>query len=298
MDYNEAIKILEISQKHTQECIRRAYHKMALKHHPDKGGDPEKFKKVLEAKNKLMNQFRKVPNEDINYQVSFSDLLAKLLKQLAPDVEWDSIFIDTTLNEILKGCHNISLKVFSRLKKDRAIKIYEILSKYNEIFCLRVETINSMKEIIKEKMKDDNIIILQPKIKDLMSDKIYKLELGNTIHYVPLWHNELYFDVSNNDLIVQIIPDIDNGLVIGPNNDVAMDYQLHILDAFTCNVKNIYIGGEKFTINTNELKLTDQKQVFTFKNRGLLRINTNDIFDNSNRGDVFIAIKLYFKQEY
>ena len=40
------------------------------------------------------------------------------------------------------------------------------------------------------------------------------------------------------------------------------------------------------------MKLTDQKQVFTFKNRGLLRINTNDIFDSSNRADVFIAIKL------
>ena len=299
MDYNDACKILEISEKHTEECIKRGYHKMALKHHPDKGGDPEKFKRVLEAKNKLMNQYRKVPlQKDINYNITFSELLSKLLKQIAPDVEWDSIFIDTTFNEILKGCHDISLKVFTRLKKERAVKIYEILSKYNEIFCLRVETLNSMKEIIKEKMKDDNIIILQPKIKDLMNDKIYKLELGNSTHYVPLWHNELYFDVSDNDLIVQIIPDIESNIVIGPNNDVAMDYELHILDAFTCDVKNIYIGGEKFTINTNELKMTDQKQVFTFKNRGLLRINTNDIFDSSNRADIFIAVKLYFKHEY
>ena len=293
MDYNEACRILEISEKHTEECIKRGYHRMALKHHPDKGGDPEKFKKILEAKNKLMNQYRKVPlQKDINYNITFSELLSKLLRQIAPDVEWDSIFIDTTFNEILKGCHDISLKVFTRLKKDRAIKIYEILSKYNEIFCLKVETLNSMKEIIKEKMKDDNIIILQPKIKDLMNDKIYKLELGETIHYVPLWHNELYFDVSDNDLIVQIIPDIDSNIVIGPNNDIAMDYELHLLDAYRNETRDIYMGGSKFTINTNELKLTEQKQVFTFKNRGLLRIDTNDIFDSSKRGDVYIAIKL------
>ena len=145
---------------------------MALKHHPDKGGDPEKFKEILEAKTWLMKQHCH-KYEEINYDITLSEILSKLFSKIAPEVEWDTIFIDTTFNEILKGCHNISLKVFSRLKKERAIKIYEILSKYNEIFCLRMETINSMKEIIKEKMKDDNIIILQPKLKELMSDKIY-----------------------------------------------------------------------------------------------------------------------------
>ncbi len=291
MDYDTACKILEISPKHTPECIKSAYHRLALKHHPDKGGDPEKFKKILEAKNKLMNSYNRVP-EEINYEITISEILLKLFNQIAPEVEWDKIFIDTTLNEILKGCHSISLKVFSRLKKEKAIKIYEILSNYNSIFCLKVETLTEMKQIIKEKMKGDNIIILQPELSDLMNDKIYKLEIGESVHYVPLWHNELYFDVSGNDLIVQIIPNLKNNMVIGPNNDIAIDYELHLLDGFNYSSRDIVIGGEKFTINTNELKLTDQKQVFTFKNRGLLRINTNDIFDSSMRGDVYIAIKL------
>ena len=297
MDYERACDILEISHKHTIDCIKTAYHKMALKHHPDKGGDTEKFKEILEAKTWLMKRHCH-KHEEINYDITLSEILLKLFSKIAPEVEWDTIFIDTTFNEILKGCHNISLKVFSRLKKDRAIKIYEILSKYNNIFCLNEEIINNMKEIIKEKMKDDNIIILQPKLKELMSDKIYKLQIGKTTHYAPLWHNELYFDVSGNDLIVQIIPDICNNIAIGPNNDIAVDYNMHILDAFNHNFKEIFIGGEKFVINTNELKLTNEKQVFTFKNRGLLRINTNDIFDSSNRGDIYIAVKLYFKHEY
>ena len=157
---------------------------------------------------------------------------------------------------------------------------------------IREETINSMKEIIKEKMKDDNIIILQPKLEDLMTDKIYKLEIGGSVHYVPLWHNELYFDISKNDLIVQIIPELNDNIVIGPHNDIAIDYDLHLLDAYRSSSKDFYVGGENFTINTNELKMSEQKQVFTFKNRGILRINTNDMFDTSTRGDVYIAVKL------
>ena len=29
--------------------IKKAYHRSAMKHHPDKGGDPDKFKEIQEA---------------------------------------------------------------------------------------------------------------------------------------------------------------------------------------------------------------------------------------------------------
>ena len=41
--------ILEIERTSTPEQIKTAYRKLARKHHPDKGGDPEKFKKISEA---------------------------------------------------------------------------------------------------------------------------------------------------------------------------------------------------------------------------------------------------------
>lgn len=46
MDY---YKILNVSKNATNDEIKRQYKKMALKHHPDRGGDPEMFKKVSEA---------------------------------------------------------------------------------------------------------------------------------------------------------------------------------------------------------------------------------------------------------
>jgi hypothetical protein len=38
--------ILGVEKSVTQAEIKKAYHAKALKHHPDKGGDPEKFKEV------------------------------------------------------------------------------------------------------------------------------------------------------------------------------------------------------------------------------------------------------------
>lgn len=41
--------VLGVSKKAEQEEIRSAYKKLAKEHHPDKGGDPEKFKEIQQA---------------------------------------------------------------------------------------------------------------------------------------------------------------------------------------------------------------------------------------------------------
>jgi DnaJ family protein A protein 2 len=46
---NEYYDLLQVPRTATKEEIKKAYKVIARKHHPDKGGDPEKFKKINEA---------------------------------------------------------------------------------------------------------------------------------------------------------------------------------------------------------------------------------------------------------
>jgi len=46
MDY---YNLLNVKQNSTADEIRKSYRKLSLKHHPDRGGDPEEFKKINEA---------------------------------------------------------------------------------------------------------------------------------------------------------------------------------------------------------------------------------------------------------
>lgn len=42
-------KLLNVTKESNQSEIKKAYRKLAVQHHPDKGGDPETFKQVAEA---------------------------------------------------------------------------------------------------------------------------------------------------------------------------------------------------------------------------------------------------------
>jgi len=53
-------EILEIPRTASQDEIKKAYRKLALKYHPDKGGDQEKFKKINEAYQVLSDPQKRV----------------------------------------------------------------------------------------------------------------------------------------------------------------------------------------------------------------------------------------------
>merc|ERR1719359_1051943 len=49
VDSTKFYKLLEVEKTATEAEIKKAYKKMAIKHHPDKGGDPETFKSITTA---------------------------------------------------------------------------------------------------------------------------------------------------------------------------------------------------------------------------------------------------------
>merc|ERR1719261_2274169 len=49
VDTTKFYKLLEVDKNASDAEIKKAYRKLAVKHHPDKGGDPEKFKEITRA---------------------------------------------------------------------------------------------------------------------------------------------------------------------------------------------------------------------------------------------------------
>ena len=178
MDWATACRTLNLSPKHTERCLKKAYYKQALKYHPDKNKSKTaeaEFKKINEAYCFLLKQegcYKGNPHIDTNYR----DIIKSCVKYFTPDVKWDDLFLDTTLDNIINNCGKLSLRLFKDLKKEKSIELLEFLSNHREIFGISDDIINQMKEILKEKMRDDNIIILNPSLTDLLNDSVYKLD--------------------------------------------------------------------------------------------------------------------------
>ena len=293
MDWKTACKELHLCEKHTEHMLKAAYYKQALKYHPDKNKDDptagEKFKKINAAYSFL--QEHQQSKEPFNLETNYTNIMKQCIKYFTPDIKWDDVFLDTTLNNIVNNCEKLSIRLFKDLKKEKSIELFEFLSNYREIFGISDETIDKMKDILKEKMRDDNIVILNPSLADILSDNVYKLDLLGKTFYVPLWHHEVIFDHSGNDVIVKCVPELEDHITIDNNNNIHCYFKGPINEVLQKEKIELMLGNKIVEIDSKTLFIK-KHQTYAFRNNGILKINPEHIFSTEERANIYVDIKL------
>ena len=296
MDCDRACEILQISRKHTQECVKKAYYKMALKYHPDKYKNEEtpgeKFREIKKAYEYLSSETKYDENDE--EKVSYKDIFKSFMQHFSPESDFDDLFLNTTLNGIMNNYDTISLKIFEKLSKEKANQVYNIIHKFQTILSIDKELIDKFRDILKTKMKDDNIVILNPTLNDLLSDKIFKLEIEDKEFYIPLWQiqHELYFSLHKNDIIVQCDADLEEGVWIDEYNNLFVCLTLKMEDLWKNKHHTWNCGEKSVIIKSNELKITKEKQIIVKKNQGILKVNKNNMFSQEKRGEIYFEIQI------
>jgi len=59
-------EVLGLTKGASMDEVKKAYKKLALLHHPDKGGNPDEFRKITEAYEKITNPDPVVPNHEFH----------------------------------------------------------------------------------------------------------------------------------------------------------------------------------------------------------------------------------------
>ena len=292
MNYKKACDLLNLSDPITIKKIKKHYYKLALLYHPDKNDSKEasiKFCECNEAYIYLQKYF-KISVEDEN--LDYKNIIKNCIKTLFPDIEWNDIFLDTTLNGVLNNCKKISLKIFKKLDKEKALELYLFLSSHKEIFSMDDTVLKEMEIILQNKVNKENIIILNPTIDDLLDDKVFKLDIKNQVFLVPLWNYEVCYDISGNDLIIYSIPEIDDNIMIDNENNIIYNFNSSIQDVLNKEFITIEIGNKVLKIPIETLYIKNNQQ-FIFKDNGILKIDELNLFSTKNRGNIYINITLY-----
>jgi hypothetical protein len=306
-----------------QEYIKKKYHKLALKWHPDKNNDEnakEKFQRINAAYDYLSSELHIINGqENLNTSDTFvsssssedpkiyMNILTTFVSSLFGEAikgSYDELFT-SIIKEIVTGYNVLTLsylrKLFEDVDKSKAIDLYQLLYKYKDILYISNETLEFVSLIVKEKLQqgkeNDRVFILKPLIKDLMDNNIYKLYVDDQLYLVPLWHNELYFDAKDgSDIIVLCQPKLPEELTIDDNNNIYYEKHIKLDEDLLYLIKNnkfvsIEIGEKWFSIPLDKLHLKEE-QLYKFKGQGISRILEKDIYNVSYKSDIIVKILL------
>ena len=296
----------------TNEYIKRKYHKMALKCHPDKNGNSAEanvhFQKIHEAYEYLITELRYIRNDNIScafastsssfvslsldkeHQNKYVSMLFLFISSVIKG-NYKEVITNIIKEIVIGGYKTISVKLFEELDKETSIEVYQFLCKYKDILYLTTETLELVSLIIKEKYKDDTLFILHPSLDDLFENNIYKLVYQEKTYLVPLWHNELYFDANGRVIIVLCDPVLPDNITLDENNNVIVKLELDAKDMAQLLVSPLTfsVGKKIFKIPSERLYIK-QNQYYVFKKEGISKIIEEDMYNIHHKSDVHVHV--------
>ncbi len=176
------------------------------------------------------------------------------------------------------------------MTNNELIEIYEYLNRYKNIFNVS----NSIIKILKEKInyRCNDIVILNPTIDNLTSHEIFNLSYNNNSYFVPLWHSELQYDLSDNSLLtVKCIPELPDHIWLDEENNVIISLKIKKDTIFELNEITFNIGNLLFKIPTGELYIRSF-QKYSIKKRGISKINVEDVYNINNLSDIIVELNI------
>ena len=277
----------------TTDELKRKYRRLALQFHPDKNGNSaestENFKLIHEAYEYLQmhigsqTQDETTPDTTSEANDDYMTMLQRFIESIIQSPNMSEIIKEIVMN----GCKKVSTRLFENMSKDTSMELLSFISKHRNILHIDQDTIQSVREIILEKYKNDQIYILNPSLDDLLENNIYKLDVDGKIYLVPLWHSEVYFDGSGCDVIVQCIPDLPANMYIDENNalhvNINAPFTISLLDSPVVLFK---LGKQTFPLQV-QFKRT---QTCYIHNQGISIIDEKNMYNIFPKGGVYVKI--------
>lgn len=296
MRYNEACELLEVNNDVSIQNIKKQYRLKALLYHPDKNPSEDasaKFQEISEAYHYLLD--RETSNNDdesdeILSNMDYKYYLFMFLKNTIKGNSQESLLY-AVLKKITTLCSEKALQLLQNLEKPSLIKIYEILKKNRYYLHVESDLLDKIEELISGKIENDECVILQPHIDDLFENNLYKLTVNQHIYIVPLWHNNLVYDNSGNDIYVKCFPILDDNIEIDKQNNIHIQHTTTITAIWESKELYIELGKRKIEIPIEQITLK-KKQVLCLKNMGISQINPNNIYDISTKSHIYVYLNI------
>jgi hypothetical protein len=175
-------------------------------------------------------------------------------------------------------------------------QLYETLERYNSAASMDARIYEEITRILREKMQNNNVVILKPSLKDVIQNNISVLKIEGHTFYVPLWHSELHYRIGEKQLVVKCMPDLPEHMSIDANNELHVDVRADIKELLThgTNVLRIPLyDSECLELEVRELHITPRQTVVLRNNNfGISLICSNDVYDAKTKAPICVHVQL------
>lgn len=296
MNYSTACDILNLTPSFSYADLKKNYHLMALQYHPDKNHDPnseEIFQQVVDAY-EYLSSYLNATRKDNNVSFKDTDISMDAHTHTYSSIVYDFIKIMTTNNQcdnnrlidIFKNdCLEYILNTITQLEDSTLIELSKYCNFAYKIFNVCEESREKIREAILSRLKDINIYILNPNLKNLINNDIYCLEHMGEIIYVPLWHKELHY----NNVVIKCVPELSDNIWIDNINNIHYKLSIDCNRIFSERELTITIYHNEFSIPVNQLMIK-KYQTYIFSGKGISKINNNNILDVDTKSNIIVHI--------
>ena len=277
-----ALELLQLNKQFTKDELKQSFRRNALKYHPDKNNttNGDEFIQILAAYTLLSNDTHTYTYED-------------LLKEFVDHVNSKDSILIQILGQMVKLKEEYSINIYKKLDTTRALNVYYIFKKYNDIFMIPDPLMDEFEKILLKNSKGKNIYIIKPTIHDLYEANIYKLNYKSELYYIPLWHEEVYFETSNQPLTVKCIPSLGKDISIDEQNNIHFTTTHSLSDILHDKHLEITVHKAPILIPVESLHIK-RSQTIKLWNKGIPVINESDIYCNKVISHLFVHVVLAF----
>ena len=226
-------------------------------------------------------------------QPSYVELLSSFVSSMA-GIKIKSEKVKDFLNSMKKGYHTLTIETCKELNKNEALSLYSYLERFSSVLGMDDNILKSIEKIVKDKIENDELIILRPSIDNILKNDVYSMDYEDEKYFIPLWHHELEFDLEEKSLIVKIVPDLPDNIRIDDDGSLHINICHDIKELFNKDKLSVLIGEKKVEINTRNLSLKPF-QTIRLTGKGITQINTNNIFSIDLVGDLYIHLEIICK---
>ena len=319
-NYQTLLGILP-NKKYTLDELKKKYRIAALKYHPDKNVNSQeesttKFKEINEAYLFLYGKYNNDKCEcsngndgcddgcDDEHEYCYSQLFSKFINSLMNKFSKTQIAaLHIIIPILMNKCETLTSAMFNHMDRESLLFIHHLIVKYYAILEISSDRLTSIHQIIKKKLQENDIIIIQPTISELFDkNNIQVVEHEKKIYYVPLWHTEIYYNLNNFDdenvetpkreLVVKCIPSLPDHIYIDEINNIYIDIRTRVETLFNQTKLTVTVTESiSFDIPIHTLEFKTH-QTITLKKCGIPMINTDNMYDVSEKMNVVVHLEI------